>query len=110
MKLRHFFGSDCRQIGRTLGLPSNAGADLYIIPGIDMVNHSTDPSLRNTSLHKRELPTASTEPADGGNENGGTTTSFFTLEAGNIPTPMIFSSFRLAMDLYLLQLFCVKSL
>ena len=50
-----------------------------------MVNHSTDPSLRNTSLHKRELPSGGTEAADSANENGGTMASFFTLEAGSLP-------------------------
>lgn len=40
-----------------------------MIPGIDMVNHSTDESLRNTSLHRREetkqqdAPPAAPSPA-----------------------------------------------
>ena len=55
------------------------GADLYIIPGIDMVNHSTDPSLINTSLHRRQQ---AAEMAEGASENGGPSADFFTLEAG----------------------------
>ena len=58
-----------------------AGADLYIIPGIDMVNHSTDSSLRNTSLQKKQLP-ATANSEEGAEENKGTTASYFTLEAG----------------------------
>lgn len=58
------------------------GSDLYIIPGIDMVNHSTDPSQINTSLHRRELPTGTQAAAEDANENGGPLESFFTLEAG----------------------------
>ncbi|KAG1673647.1 hypothetical protein FOA52_013311 [Chlamydomonas sp. UWO 241] len=29
-----------------------SGTRLYLIPAIDMINHSTDPARRNTSLHK----------------------------------------------------------
>ncbi len=32
------------------------GADLFLIPAIDMINHSTEPSRRNTTLHKYDTP------------------------------------------------------
>lgn len=60
---------------------TSAGADLYIIPGIDMVNHSTDPSARNTSLQRKQLPAKDGSGGDNG-EDAEATASFFTLEAG----------------------------
>ena len=35
-----------------LPLPLQEGADLFMLPAIDMINHSTDPALRTTSLQK----------------------------------------------------------
>uniref|UniRef100_A0A7R9VAF8 SET domain-containing protein n=1 Tax=Chlamydomonas euryale TaxID=1486919 RepID=A0A7R9VAF8_9CHLO len=31
------------------------GTELFLIPAIDMINHSTDPARRNTSLHKFDV-------------------------------------------------------
>lgn len=36
--------------------PPPAGTDLYLIPGIDMINHSTQPARRSTTLELVEQP------------------------------------------------------
>ncbi|GAX73425.1 hypothetical protein CEUSTIGMA_g877.t1 [Chlamydomonas eustigma] len=53
------------------------GADLFMLPGIDMINHSTDPSLRCTTLQKIDTPTSIV--VDDGTEI--TFDSFFAMKA-----------------------------
>lgn len=56
-----------------------------------MVNHSTDPALRNTSLHRRESPAPVSEAGEGeaAKENGIPSASFFTLEAGTLTCSVV---------------------
>lgn len=63
---------------RSTKLVLHAGSELYLIPGIDMVNHSTDPSRLNTSLHRREEAPQISDAA----LPSGSTLGFFVLETG----------------------------
>ena len=56
-----------------------AGKELYLIPGIDMLNHSTRPKHINTSLQRR----TETVSKQGSNCEGSADFSgFFAIEAG----------------------------
>lgn len=54
--------------------------ELYLIPAIDMLNHSTDPSLRNTSLALCHGD-VEVELADGQTKRF---TNFFSMKAGEL--------------------------
>lgn len=52
------------------------GTELYLIPAIDMINHSTDPALRNTTLHS--YVTSRSSSGDVAAHKG----PFFSMKAG----------------------------
>ena len=53
------------------------GTELYLIPAIDMINHSTDPALRNTTLHSYNVASSSSS-GDVAAHKG----PFFSMKAG----------------------------
>ena len=65
---------------------SCAGKELYLIPGIDMLNHSTRPEDVNTTLQRRTETVSkhSSSHADSMNFSG-----FFAIEAGESVHPLM---------------------
>jgi len=58
-----------------------AGQELYMIPGIDMLNHSTRPENVNTTLQRRDKTVIKQGDE---NEDGIDFTGFFAIEAGEL--------------------------
>lgn len=63
-------------------LKANEGVDLYMIPGIDMINHSSVAEKRNTTLNRLSENMSVMVIDSDGKEREINFTGFFTMKAG----------------------------
>lgn len=59
----------------------HAGKELYLIPGVDMLNHSTRPERVNTALQHRKEEAAK---QGSGSDADVSFTGFFAIDAGTV--------------------------